>query len=418
MEKKRTNRLKSLNLVGQAVNNFYEELRQAPSKGRMVAWCDGFPLPFPILRAMDIDYLFGDAYAATTAARHLEKELQEVAEDHGYLREICSYTRNTMGCALFPEERKDRAHPMHLMPKPDFIVVNDPGCSMLVNWGDDERRLFNVPIFVIQFQHCWEMNEADEAVADTVRQLREFIVFLEDITHRKFDWQRLKSIMVDVKKATTLRKQGMEMCKNIPSPATFFDWAASLGGINYMLGKPECVDVYQAIHDEVQERAKKKEGAVIGEKYRLYWDGIACWPKLGHLAEKFANLGACVVAGRYTHYGFYSLPERIDPENPLEGLAINGVMLHANQNLDWLIENISRLCQNYSIDGLIMHAHHTCRPLAAPQLEILDGVSRKIGIPGVFVESDVADETFYSEAQVDTRLEALIENIEASRGRR
>ncbi len=418
MQTKRTNRLKSIKLVGDAVNQFYAELPRAPAEGKMVAWCDGFPLPFPLLRAMDIAYFFGDAYSATVAARHLEKPLQQVAEDRGYSREICSYTRNTMGCALFPDEQKPAGEPMYDMPKPDFIVVNDPGCSMLVNWGDDERRRFKVPMFVVQFAHCWEQDQVDDAVVDAVRQLRELVVFLEDLTHRHFDWERLTAIMAGVKQATAIRKEGMALCRATPAPATFFDWAVSLGGINYMLGKPECVSVYQAIFDEVAQRAKRKEGAVIGEQYRLYWDGIACWPKLGHLAEKFANLGACVVAGRYTNLGFYNMPEQIDPQKPLESLAINGVVLHANQNLDWLIDNIANLCREYALDGLIMHAHHTCRPLAAPQLQILDGVSRAVGIPGIFIESDLADETYYAEAQVDTRLEGLIESIAAGRRRR
>jgi benzoyl-CoA reductase subunit B len=105
----------------------------------------------------------------------------------------------------------------------------------------------------------------------------------------------------------------------------------------------------------------------------------------------------------------------MDPTKPLESLAANGMALHANHNLDWLVDNISNLCQEYKIDGLVCHAHRTCRPLAAPQLEIMDGVSRRLGIPAVFFEADMADETFYADAQVDTRVQALLEEIDARR---
>lgn len=413
MEAKKTNRLRSAALVGRAVDAFYAELRRAPEEGKKVAFCDGFPLPFPILRAMDIAYFYGDAYSAMVAARHVEKRLQDIAEERGYLREVCSYTRSAMGCSLFPQEEAATANPLWLMPHPDFVVVSDPGCSMLVNWGDDERRRFQVPMFVIQMPHLWEDEDFDEAVTETVRQLKEFISFLEDVSGRRLNWERLKEIMAMVKKAATLRTEAMELCRAHPAPATFFDWAVSLGGINYLLGKPEGVEVYEQLKAEVKERVARKEGAVVGERYRLYWDGIMCWPKLGVLAEKFASLGACVVAGRYTHFGFYSEPEKIDPERPLESMAVNGVALHANHNLEWLIENISRLCQEYAIDGLVFPAMRTCRPLAAPQLQIGDGVARKLGIPATFFEADMADETFYAEAQVDTRLQALIESIAA-----
>src|SRR3989337_2334933 len=142
METKSTNRLKSAALVGKAVDAFYAELRRAPQEGKKLAFCDGYPLPFPILRAMDIAYMYGYAYSAMVAARHVEKRLQDIAEERGYLREVCSYTRNAMGCALFPREEAATANPLWLMPPPDLVVVADPCCSMLVNWGDDERRRF------------------------------------------------------------------------------------------------------------------------------------------------------------------------------------------------------------------------------------------------------------------------------------
>ena len=414
METKSTNRLKSAALVGKAVDAFYAELRRAPQEGKKVAFCDGYPLPFPILRAMDIAYMYGDAYSAMVAARHVEKRLQDIAEERGYLREVCSYTRNAMGCSLFPqEEATAETNPLWSMPRADFVVVADPGCSMLVNWGDDERRRFQVPMFVIQVPNLWEDADFDDAVVETVRQLREFVSFLEDLTGKRLDWERLKGIMAMVKEASILRKDAMELCRVRPAPATFFDWAVSLGGINYLLGKPEGIEVYDKLRAEVKERAARKEGAVVGEKYRLYWDGIMCWPKLGVLADKFASLGACVVAGRYTHLGFYNEPEKIDPDRPLESMAANAVAAHPNHNLEWLIESITRLCREYSIDALVFHATHTCRPLAAPQLQIADGVAQRLGIPATFFEADMADESFYSEAQVDTRIRALVESLAA-----
>ena len=48
------------------------------------------------------------------------------------------------------------------------------------------------------------------------------------------------------------------------------------------------------------------------ERYRLVWDGIMNWNKLGWLADKFARHGAAVVAGRYTHNAFWQEPQLID----------------------------------------------------------------------------------------------------------
>ncbi|MDP6783300.1 MAG: 2-hydroxyacyl-CoA dehydratase family protein, partial [Dehalococcoidia bacterium] len=261
MQQKRTNRMDSVALVGRAVDGFYADLRDAGERKDAVAFCDGFPLPFPLLRAMDVPYFYGDAYSALVAARHKEKPLQQVAEDRGFIVEVCSYTRNAMGCALYPEEERAQGHPLWQIPHPSFVLVTDPGCSMLVNWGDAERRQFNVPMFLIQLPHFWGDEDEGEAMEFTVKQLRECVTFLEDMLHRPFNWDRLSEIIADTKVATTIRKEAMEMCKVTPSPATFFDWASALGGVNYLLGKPQCRELYQAIKDEVVQRVQKKEGA-------------------------------------------------------------------------------------------------------------------------------------------------------------
>lgn len=418
MEAKKTgaNRLKEAPaILKMQIDRFYDNLRNLRLQGKKAAWCDGFPLPFPLLVAMDIPYVFGDAFAATAAARHREKGIQNVAEKAGYNVEVCSYTRSAMGCARYPEADKDSADTMYQLPGAEFLIIADVGCSMLVNWGDDERRHFDVPAFVIQVPHVFNKGDEVEAAHEITRQLRELVVFLEDMTGRKFEWDKLRQIMADVKEAVTLRKDCMDLGKKIPSPGTFFDMASYLGGINYAIGQPDCVEIFRTLRRELTERVSRKEGAVFNEKYRLYWDGIMCWPKFGHLADKFANLGACVVAGRYTHRGFYSLPEAIDLNKPLESLAINAVASHTNHNIDWLIENVSNMCREFSVDGIVTHAHHTCRPLAAPQLEIMEAVSRRLGIPAVFFEADMADSTYYSDAQVDTRLHALLETIDSRR---
>ena len=61
----------SVKQVGALANAFYDDLRLAPSQGRKVAWAGGYPSTFPLLRAMDVAYLFEDVYAATAAARHV-----------------------------------------------------------------------------------------------------------------------------------------------------------------------------------------------------------------------------------------------------------------------------------------------------------------------------------------------------------
>jgi benzoyl-CoA reductase/2-hydroxyglutaryl-CoA dehydratase subunit BcrC/BadD/HgdB len=413
MEEGKVNRLKSMPSVGAAVNKFYENYREAAKQGKTTCRIIGYPLPHVILRTHDINYMYLPSYAATTSARHVSGKLLDVAEEAGYLREICSYTRCNIGAALVSAEMAAE-DPMYAMPKPDFILVTESSCSMTTNWGDAERRIYDVPLFTIYDPYVWDEADEKEAVAEVTHQLREFIIFLEDITHRAFDWDRYRETMAVAKETAGLRIHTMDLaCQTVPSPATVFDWTALLALINYYIGLPEGRDIALTIREEILERIKNKEGAVIPEKYRLYWDGIMIWPYLGRIAKKCAALSANVIWTRYCSNSFWQHPDEIDLEHPLESNALQIVHLHFNHNIDWLIDTVSDTCQRYSVDGLLIHANLTCRTMAGPQFEIMEGVSRKLGIPAVYFEGDMADDTLISESQIDTRLEALIEIIEA-----
>lgn len=418
MEQRKANRLKEAPpLFNQYVNRYFNEMRQARLEGKKVAWTMGYPIAIPLLVAMDIPYFFAGGYAAGVAARHREEELQKIAEKAGYMEESCAYIRNSMGCARYPEADFEKADPIWQMPRAEFVISGGVGCSLVTGWGEDMRLVFDVPMFIFDTPYVWTMEDEKEAVQVCINQLEELATFLEDMTKKKFPWKRLKEIMASVREVAMLRKGAWELCKAKPSPATFFDLLACIGGINYYLGKPECEHMFRTLRDEIKARVKRGEGAVPDEKYRLYWDGLMCWSKFGHLGNKFAQMGASVVCDRYIHRGFFNLPESIDPQKPLEGLAINVVASHSNHNLDWLIENISNLCVEYSIDGLVCIALHTCRTHSALQLEIMDGVSRKLGIPGIFFEADVASGNYYSDSQVETRLQALFEIIDSRKRR-
>ena len=72
------------------------------------------------------------------------------------------------------------------------------------------------------------------------------------------------------------------------------------------------------------------------------------------------------------------------------------------------------LIEDYSIDGMIFWSSKTCRMWLAQQ-ELLNRIERKYGIPGVLIEADMVDPTMVSEEQIRTRIEALLETIDARR---
>ena len=132
-------------------------------------------------------------------------------------------------------------------------------------------------------------------------------------------------------------------------------------------------------------------------------------------AERFATLDACVVAGAYSHMLFMPRADKIDPDNPLEGIAYNLCDTLVSGNYSYRAKNVAELCQAFSIDGLVMSEVQTCRAFNSQMFAVMDGVSRNLGIPAVTIGGDSCDPSFYSDAQTDTRLQALLETIEARR---
>jgi benzoyl-CoA reductase/2-hydroxyglutaryl-CoA dehydratase subunit BcrC/BadD/HgdB len=63
----------------------------------------------------------------------------------------------------------------------------------------------------------------------------------------------------------------------------------------------------------------------------------------------------------------------------------------------------------------VMSETQTCRTSSCANFAIMEGVARKLGIPSTTIPGDSCDDRFYSDAQVDTRLQALLETIEARR---
>ena len=134
------------------------------------------------------------------------------------------------------------------------------------------------------------------------------------------------------------------------------------------------------------------------------------WFKVGRLSDKLGSLGANLIAGMYTHTNFYShKPEEIDPERPLDSIARELCWITwAISNVEARTDRIQKLCEDFKIDGLVMHSSRTCQPMDIGQKDMVEAIGKRLGIPGVVIDGDPTDPDYYSDAQTETRLEAFM----------
>jgi benzoyl-CoA reductase subunit B len=429
---KKANRLASTKQGGQIVHDYWSDLFNAKEEGRKVVWYNGTYIP-PMFQTMDVRWVHGEAWSAYLAAKHGELPAQKAGEDRGYVRELCSYARTHIGSALMDvraaherlvvDPTDERALTMSKLPPPDMLVNAYPYCSSGQQWDEQIYRLFGkkVPIFNLSIPLLWggrpdagylRGKEWDERVKYVSMQLRALASFLEEHTGRKFEWDRLSEIMSYIKTAAQLRLEAMDVCTVKPSPASYFDWIVSIAHVNFLPGTQRIVDYFQLVKDEIQQRAARGEGAVPQEKYRVFFDGMMNWNKIGWLAEKFAAADTAVVAGRYTHMSFWQLPEAIDLADPVPGMAQNYLACPNNSSAPFMIGEIDRLCDKFDLDGVVLHASRTCRGMTNAQFQIADS-ARRHGRKSMIFEGDVVDESFYKDEMLNTRLEAMVEAMDA-----
>jgi len=416
-ETKLPNRIKATAAVGEAVEAYYRKCWADKEKGIKCAWGEGIGY-FPLIRAAGVNYIFADAQSARLGAKKF-LTAKEAAADMGFLEETCSYSRYHIGaCRIvkgdYPYD-KDKWDLKKLIAPPADMYFNTDACSAGNLWGEMLRRYAGIPTFTVHTRRMFDESEYKDEQAHVVAQLKDMIKFLEQQTGKPYDYDALKKIMTNLKLAAVQRSKFIDLMKHKPAPMTYFDVLATYACFTILHGRDEAPKLLEGVVKECEDRIARGESGVPHEKYRLYFMGAMNWARLGWLAKKFAEYDVTVIGGTYDHM-MYPWPDEIDPEHPLESLSFQPiscgyVLAHdlAAERCDW------RLCKDWDIDGIIIHEAHTCRMQSGSNKDRVDYVARRLGVPVVAFQSDFVEEAFFNEAQFETRLQGLLEVIDAKR---
>ncbi len=399
---KEKRRLRASQKMKELMTLYYMGAKMAEGKGKKIAWItSGGPVEFLI--AADIIPIYPENHGAMLGASKMSVELCEVAEGLGYSRDICSYARGDIGSAL----TKKSPIPGGL-PKPDFLLACNNICGTVLKWYEALSRIFNVPLFLLDtpFVHH---KMTPESLAYVRRQFEELIDFIEAQTQKKFERERLKEVVRLSGESAVLWKEVLDQCAHRPSPMSCFDAFINMAPIVTLRGTQGVVDFYRNMKTELQERIGQGISAVPNEKFRLLWDNIPIWYKMRELGDLLGSYGACLVADTYTNAWVF---EGMDTHDPLEGLAMAYTTAYLNISIDLMIQRVMGLLKRFSIDGVIIHSNRSCKPYSLGQYDIQRLIYEKTGTPSLVLEADMTDARVYSDAQVQTRVEAFIETLQ------
>jgi bcr-type benzoyl-CoA reductase subunit B len=397
-------KMNSKELSKKITNEYMEEAFHAHELGKLVGYTTAIS-PVELFVAHDVVPIYPENHAVANLTAKKGAELCMAAENIGYTSHLCAYARSDLG---YRETGKTVTKGI---PKPDIFMACNAQCFTLTKWFQVLARRGNLPVFVFDTpEYVMNKKAREEIVKYCVIQLKELIAWLEGITKKKFDYDRLKEVMKYSAQASVLYKKFLDMAQFKPSPISIFDCLIGMAITVYRRGTPECVEYYQTLCDEIMEnKVNKGIGVLQNEKYRLYWENLPVWFKFSDHAKLLGSFGGVILTSLYVHS--WSFEFDLD-KDPLVTLAENYVSRFSNSTIEDRATMALDLFKRYDMNGMIMFMNRSCKAVSFAVPTLKDILTKKTGIPALVFESDMGDQRFYSETQIRTRIEAYFETLD------
>ena len=160
---------------------------------------------------------------------------------------------------------------------------------------------------------------------------------------------------------------------------------------------------------DLEETVKNGETTTpFPEKYRVMFEGIPCWPKLPALFKPLKEHGVNVTAVVYAPaFGF--VYNNMDEMARAYYKAPNSVCIE--QGVDWR----EGICRDNKVDGVLVHYNRSCKPWSGYMAEMQRRFTDDLGVPCAGFDGDQADPRNFNAAQYETRVQGLVEAMEANK---
>jgi len=105
--------------------------------------------------------------------------------------------------------------------------------------------------------------------------------------------------------------------------------------------------------------------------------------------------------------------DRLDTSRPLESLA-EITALAAQRGLSnqfFAHERLAQQIKDYDVDGIVFHGIKSCRFVSSGMADTRDYLNKRLKIPSLYIESDLIDPRYWSDAQIKNRVDAFFESL-------
>ena len=389
--------------LGQIAAKAYSDAQAAKERGEKVGWISSnFPVEIP--ETLGIPVCYPENQAAGIAARGAGAKMCEISEADGYSDDICAYARISLAYA------KIKDCPEQNMPQPDFLLCCSNICDCMIKWYENLAVELDIPLIMLDIPLNPDDEVSDAEVAYVKGQFLDAIKQLEEITGKKWSDERFKEVMKNSCRTSKAWLEATAMARYTPSPFNGFDLLNHMAVMVTARGKEEAADAMETLLHEYQENVKTGKSTFHGdEKYRIMFEGIACWPWLRVTSNGLKDRGINMVTTIYADaFGFIY--------DDFDGMIRAYCRVPNAINLEVSRDKRVRLCKENHVEGLLVHTNRSCKLWSGFMYEMSRQIGETCNIPVTSFDGDQADPRNFSEAQYDTRVQGLCEIMNANKG--
>ena len=309
-------------------------------------------MPFELFQAMDVPMVSNQWWAAVVSAKRLAPYYLDKLNEAGFHKGLCRYCSLSMASTVLGEP----AGSMGGLPKPALLAARltcDCVQRVFETWAahfgaelillDAPAATHLPPRWWEQSRHDWRELFEDHRLRFMVRQFERLIASLERISGRKFDPDRLRTLMEQVNRQEEYFEEAkLAICNAPRTPVRMQEQITNVMAAQWQRGSDWAVSQAKAFRDEVVSRAEQGIAACPDERLRIMWVGAGLWYDLDFYTAFEESHGAVFVWSMYLAFG----PDgyiRYGLDDPLLALASRTVSM--NEQLhnppwanEWIVE--------------------------------------------------------------------------------
>jgi benzoyl-CoA reductase subunit B len=357
--------------------------------------------PHEIFHAMDIPVVSNQWWSAYISAKRLSSHYFSVLDELGYPPNRCSYCSLGLACTLADDPA---TAPWGGLPKPTVLVARLT-CDCIQHVFAEWARRLDTDFFAMEapawsqtlpewYRHSrdrWEEVYETRRIDLLTQETRELIALLERKTGRRFDPDRLESLMLRINEQEQLLAEAAEIAGTArPCPVSILDQMTNTMIPQWHRGSDWAVAHARRFRDEVRERARAGTGVAAEEKLRLMWIGAGLWHDTGFYESLEERLGAVFVWSMYLPFAGAQYIRELKGR-PLEALAsricsMNEVLHLPPWMTEWLVSEAKRC----GIDAAVVLVPPDNR-LSQSGILLARQALEDAGVPVLMLSADMVD---------------------------